>query len=197
MRVLAFTDMHGSMKAFKAVQRKATKADIILCCGDFTIFSHDLKKILNKFEQLKKPVLIIPGNHELGEDIQEYCEGTKYLYFMDGGLFETDELLILGAEGDGFSTTDSHFKKLSRKFKKLLKKSSKRYVLMTHAPPFGTKHDLIIDEHCGNKPIRNFIEETQPLYAFCGHIHENQYSKDKIGKTVTVNPGPEGRLFKV
>ena len=40
----------------------------------------------------------------------------------------------------------------------------------------------------GSRAVRNFIEETQPLLAICGHVHEGRGST-KLGATVCVNPG--------
>lgn len=198
MRILAFTDMHGSMKAFKSIKRKSKNVDLILCCGDFTIFELEMEKLLKKFDALKRPFLVIPGNHEMGDEVEDFCKQSRFLHYIDESYYETDNLIVLGAEGNGFAMKDKHFEKVAKRFNKILaKKKTKKVILMTHAPPYGTKHDLLIDEHCGNKSIRDFIKKKQPQYAVCGHIHENAYSKDKIGETITINPGPEGRIIRI
>lgn len=198
MKVLAFTDMHGSSKAMQSIRAKSKNVDMIFCCGDITIFEQELEKTIKKLDSLQKPVLIIPGNHETPEALEEICEKTKNIHFLDDSFYETREHIILGAEGNGFSTEDKQFKKNAKKFKKILaKRKDKKFILITHAPPYGTNHDLMLENHCGNKDIRKFIEETQPLYAFCGHIHENSYTKDRIKNTLTSNPGPRGRIFNI
>ncbi len=198
MKILAFTDMHGSPKAFQKIKQKSKNADIIICCGDITIFENDLKKIIKRFDSLGKTMLIIPGNHEFPEELEALCKKTKNLHYIEKSYYETDEFIFLGAEGNGFSIEDKTFRKTAKKFRKIIDKNkSKKHILITHAPPFGTRHDLLIDEHCGNKEIKDFIIKAQPAYAFCGHIHENSYTKDTIRKTITMNPGPEGRLIKI
>lgn len=198
MKILAFTDIHGSSKAMQIIKTKSKNVDMIFCCGDITIFEQGLGKIIKNLDSLGKPVLIIPGNHETPEALEQECEKTKNIHFLDDSFFETNEYMILGAEGNGFSTEDKQFRKNSKKFKKILdKRKEKKFLLITHAPPYGTKQDLLMENHCGNKDIKKFIKETQPVYAFCGHIHENSYTKDKIGKTITINPGPKGRIINV
>ena len=63
-----------------------------------------------------------------------------------------------------------------------------------HAPPFGTKLDIITSkEHVGSKAIRNFIEKEQPFLTLHGHIHESPRMSgsyfDKIGSTLCINVG--------
>jgi hypothetical protein len=40
----------------------------------------------------------------------------------------------------------------------------------------------------GSRKVLEFINNYQPDYCFCGHIHESQ-GKGKIGKTLAANPG--------
>ena len=62
-------------------------------------------------------------------------------------------------------------------------------LFVTHAPPYGTKTDLLPSgDHAGSTSIRKIIEEFQPTLNVCGHIHESR-GVDKIGKTKVVNPG--------
>lgn len=198
MKILAFTDLHGSSSAFKKLKTKAKKADIILNCGDFTIFEMEMDKILRRLNDLGKPMLIIQGNHEDGAALKRLCKKHNNLIYIDESYYIFGDLIVVAAEGNGFSITDKRFRKAALKIKRALKKyPDKHIILMTHAPPYGTRHDLIIDEHCGNKDIRKLIEDISPIYAFCGHLHENNYTKDKIGKTTTINPGPQGRLFEI
>lgn len=198
MKILCFTDTHGSSEAFNVLKAKSRTADLLLCCGDFTVFERNMKNILNKFSSLGKPILLIPGNHEISSNVRDACDKFKNITYINNSYYADDNMLILGLEGNGFSLRDRQFEKDSKKFLRIIKQhKGKKIILMTHAPPYGTAHDEIYDEHCGNESIRKFIEKVQPDYALCGHIHENNYSKDKIGKTDTLNPGPKGRFIKL
>ena len=46
-----------------------------------------------------------------------------------------------------------------------------------------------LNDHVGSKSVRSFIERTQPLICFTGHIHEG-IGVDTIGITKVINPGP-------
>ncbi len=68
-------------------------------------------------------------------------------------------------------------------------KDEKITLLVTHAPPYATKTDLLPSgDHAGSKSLRRVIEELQPTLNICGHIHESR-GTDKIGQTLVINPG--------
>jgi len=46
-------------------------------------------------------------------------------------------------------------------------------------------------KHAGSKVILDYLRKKQPLYSFCGHIHEGEGMK-KIGKTEVYNLGVGG-----
>ncbi len=75
--------------------------------------------------------------------------------------------------------------------------SPKRTVYIMHSPPFGTPLDLIQGgKSAGSRSIKNFIKRSQPLLTLHGHIHESPdlsgVYMDRIGVTVSVNPGQSG-----
>jgi uncharacterized protein len=205
MNLLVCNDIHGSTAALKKLKKKAANSDIILCSGDFTIFGHDIEKILEEFDSWKKPVLLITGNHEDPEEVQEIIERFDNLILLNDKAYEIGNLLFIGIEGNGFSKIDPLFEEISSHFKPFIKEKRKEFknkkehlhfILMTHAPPYGTLCDLLVeDEHCGNKSIRDFIIKTKPDINICGHIHENNESLDSIKDTVIMNPGPYGRII--
>lgn len=198
MKILCFTDTHGSSEAFSVLKSKSRTVDLLICCGDFTIFERNMNSILKKFNSLGKPMLIIPGNHEISSSVEKACEKFKNITYINKSYYADDNVLILGLEGNGFTLKDRQFEKDSKRLLRIIKQhKEKKVVLVTHAPPYGTAHDEIYEEHCGNESIRKFIEKVQPSYALCGHIHENNYSKDMIGKTKTLNPGPNGRFIRI
>ena len=43
-------------------------------------------------------------------------------------------------------------------------------------------------KHYGSKMARRIIEQYNPILHLGGHIHES-WGKDRIGKTILVNPG--------
>ena len=190
--------MHGSLSVLKKLKQKAKNVDIILCAGDFTIFEQGIEHFLSAFNKLKKPVLMIHGNHEEEGLLRRACEEYKNIFFLHKNHFVQEDILFLGWGGGGFSQTDKEFEKHSKKLKKLMEKhKEKAIVLITHAPPYKTKLDMIFKEHHGNKSIRTFIKENKIDLSFSGHLHENNNQQDKINKSTVINPGPYGRIINI
>ena len=69
MKILAFTDLHAYLPSLNKLIAKAKKEkpDLMICAGDFTLFGQGLEMF--KRLDLKIPLLVIPGNHELPEEM--------------------------------------------------------------------------------------------------------------------------------
>jgi uncharacterized protein len=198
MKILAFVDLHGSLSALKDIKKKSKNADILVCAGDFTIFEQGIEHVMGALNKLKKDVLIIHGNHEDEDLVRELCLVYDNLYFLHNNHFIKDDVLFLGWGGGGFSETDKSFEKRDKRFKDLMKKNKeKAVVLVTHAPPYGTKIDRIGKEHCGNKSIFKFIKKHKVDLGFSGHLHEDSGKMDKIDKSTVMNPGPHGKVVNL
>lgn len=211
MRILVVSDIHGSHKALERLEKLAKKADLIIITGDFTILSNHIEHIMKQFNSLKKKALIITGNHENSNKVKILCDKFSNLYFMNNKIFQINNLLIYGYSTNGFSFKDIHFERDSHKFVVAIKKAERKIrnnknkqshqqiktIFISHAPPFGTKADKIMDEHCGNKSVRDFCIKHDINYCFCGHIHEGAHTVDKLKKTIVVNPGPYGMVFEI
>jgi uncharacterized protein len=196
MKILAFSDMHGDMAAFSELKKKAKDADIIICAGDISTFERNLKTILSKLSELKKPVLMINGNHEDAGILKKLCSNFKNILFIHRALYTIDNFQFVGYGGGGFSRSDIEFEKYTKQVLKDFDRKKKK-ILITHAPPYGTTLDLISKEHSGNKSIRNFIKEHNIDVAISCHLHECSYHTDTLNKSYLINPGPRGTLIEV
>ena len=205
MKVLFFVDTHD-LKRLQKIKAKAKDADILVCAGDFTIFERDMTKTLQEINDIGKPVLIIHGNHETASATMMECERLKNLKFIHKRYHMIDDVVFFGFGGGGFSIRDESFTReaesFMREFNTLSEKNFKdnhkhyRLVLVTHAPPYGTKVDEI-GAHAGNQSITEFIIRHQPIIAVCGHIHENAGVEDKINMTRVINPGWDGMIIEL
>jgi Icc-related predicted phosphoesterase len=195
MMLLVFVDTHGDMRSLKRLKKKAAKADLVLCAGDITVFESHMRLILREINSFNKPVLIIPGNHEGEKKLRLMCKHYKNLVYLHNEVYELENVFFAGWGGGGFSLRDPKFEKFAAKLKKKI--PGKKLILMLHGPPYGNKTDLVESEHTGNKSFRDFIKQEKPLLVVCGHLHENAGVKDKIGKTIIINPGPDGKLIEV
>ncbi len=198
MDILAFVDLHGNDKALREIKNKAKKADMLVCAGDISIFENNLDLLLRELSALDKKVLIIPGNHEDSTDINQLIKVHNNIMNIHKKSFVTENYLFLGYGGAGFSMVDSEFDKLSKKFEKEVRKFiDKKVILVTHAPPYKTKIDRVMNDSCGNKSIKNFILKVKPDLVISGHLHETAGKEDDIGKTKIINPGPFGKIISL
>lgn len=194
MRILAFTDSHGNKKILRELSKKVKKEnpDIIICAGDFTNFERKMEETLFDINMLGKPVFLVHGNHEDPENIQNAVDLFDHIKFIHKKRFRIGKYEIMGFGGGGFSQTDKEFERYSKHIK-----TKKRLILVTHAPPYGTKLDFLHNAHRGNRSFSNFIRKSQPLLSISGHLHETFGEQDKIGKTVLINPGARGLIIDV
>jgi uncharacterized protein len=200
MKLLICTDIHSSRKALVKITALAKKEnpDAIVCCGDLSMFEIHLKMVIRSLASLKRPLILIHGNHEEPSTFRKMCKPYKHAHFIHGNHLILGDYLFLGYGGDGFSVVDPLFTLYAKQFEKILRQhNDKKVVLVTHAPPQKTKLDRIHGHHCGNKTLRQFVEKHQPLFHFCGHIHENFGKQDRIKKTTIINAGPFGKIVEI
>tara|TARA_Y100000310_G_scaffold334233_1_gene413461 strand:- start:1003 stop:1590 length:588 start_codon:yes stop_codon:yes gene_type:complete len=195
MKILAFTDIHAEDVFLKSIAKQAEKADILLCPGDFTIFMEGFDKVIKAFIKLKKPVLLLHGNHEDEEEVDNLKK--PHIIPIHKKPYVYKDYIFLGHGGGGFSFRDKELEKRMPQFKKQATKA-KKVILITHAPPFGTELDYLPwAGHVGCKTINEAIKILKPQFYFCGHIHESFGIQDKLGKTLMTNPGPEGMIIEI
>ncbi|MHB1152870.1 MAG: metallophosphoesterase family protein [Eubacteriales bacterium] len=80
--------------------------------------------------------------------------------------------------------------------------NNKKSIWVIHTPPFGGVLDKNFDNICGgSKAVRKSIERIQPILTLHGHIHEAPHMShkwsEKIGNTISLNPGSEEPLHAV
>lgn len=201
MKILAFTDIHGSLFALKRIEQKfkAQKPDLLVCAGDISIFEHGVIGVIRRLNKLNKKIIIVHGNHEDESTFIKLSKLFKNIIFIHKKYFSEKNLLFLGYGGGGFSVVDKGFEKIAKtKFKKTIKDNKdKKIILVTHAPPYKTKLDKLVGGHCGNKSIKKFIEKNKIDLLICGHLHENFGKEDKVNKTKIINPGPFGKILVI
>lgn len=200
MKILAFVDSHGSSSALKVLKSRVKKSnpDLIICAGDFTLFEHNLEKILKKINALGKPVFLIHGNHEVAARVNVICNALKNITFIHKKIIPFKDILLVGWGGGGFSFSDKEFEKFVKNNKQKLK--NKKIILITHAPPYNTKIDYLAYSkmHAGNKSFTNFIKSHKNVVlAVSGHLHETAAKKDELNNCIIANPGADGRVYSV
>src|SRR3989338_8298283 len=145
MKILNFVDMHGSVKVLSKIKEMAENADLIICAGDFSVWGRAQEAILRQFNSLKKPFIIIQGNHESDAEVNGFCKEFKNLNYAHKRLLNVGEFLIVGY-GDGGCKS---FKEFLDKYKPLFyvcghlhenwgrKQLYKNQTLIINPGPFG------------------------------------------------------------
>ena len=201
MKILIFTDIHGSLNALKRIEQKtkSENPDLLVCAGDISIFEHGIAGIFRRLNKLNKKIITVHGNHEDDATYVKYSKIFKNIVFIHKRHFTKNNLLFIGYGGGGFSQTDKEFEYLAKtKFKDIISHNKgKKIILVTHAPPYKTKLDKLGRNYSGNKSLRDFIDKYKIDLHICGHLHENFGKEDNIGKTRVINPGPFGKILVV
>lgn len=202
MKILAASDIHGDKSALENLVKKAKKEDVdmVVLCGDLTLFEDDLTGIIGPLKELNKKVILIPGNHETFSSIEflakQYKPGVYNLHGRSMRFYNEIGLFGVGGSNTGiFQTTEKETGELLEKAHKPIK-DTKHKIMITHTPPFGTKIDALW-EHVGSKAIREKVEEIQPDVVLCGHIHETFGKSEKIGDTTVINVGKDGVIIDI
>lgn len=196
MRILAFVDLHEDKDALAEVERKVKDADIIVSGGDHTVFEHRQTDVLKRINDLGKTVLMIPGNHESEDLFSKRLLDHKNLVDLHEKYYSKEDCFFIGYGGGGFSEHDKGFLVVANKLLKN-KRPEQKLILVLHGPPHGTKTDRLGGSYAGNKDYKAFILKEKPDLVICGHLHENFKKKERIDKTLIINPGPDGEIITV
>jgi Icc-related predicted phosphoesterase len=194
MKILAVSDIHG--KYMKIIEYlKENNVDLIILTGDITHFGPPelAEEIMNEISSFDIPVLAIPGNCD---PINLYGNiDNSNAINIHGRSVTIKNIGICGFGGSNPTpfNTPLEFDEVeiydeARKAMESIK-NHKVTLFITHAPPIGTKTDILPSgDHVGSESIRRVIEEFQPTLNICGHIHESR-AMDEVGETKVVNPG--------
>jgi len=173
----------------------------------------DGRAILKKLNSFGKPVYVVPGNWDREEDWPKLKRGLKHIVDVHQRSVDAGELTIIGhgyISGPEYPPTkklEGHYTKQELKlkkrefdyqmkeFSKLIKKSKKPVLLLSHNVPYNTPIDKIVNkdsprngQHLGSLIARRLIDQHHPLLCIGGHMHEH-FRAIKMGKTTAINAG--------
>ncbi|MEM5879450.1 MAG: metallophosphoesterase [Candidatus Aenigmatarchaeota archaeon] len=204
MEILIVSDIHNDVENLMEYIDKVAllNFDVIVFPGDFTdvppkgFSSLDISKIiLEELKSLGKPILALPGNWD--RNVIELLEKEGVSLHGHGKVIDDIGFYGFGGARTPFNTSYEPSEEeiengLKRAFDDV--KKSKIKVQVTHAPPIGTKIDVVYSgAHVGSEAVRKAIEAYRPLLAISAHIHEAR-GIDEINGTKLINSGrfPEG-----
>jgi len=198
MKILASGDIHGDISLVKKLANQAEKenVDLVILCGDLTLFEQSTRNIVGPFVNKKKKVILIPGNHEsvATADFLAELYGATNLHgcsvkYKNVGLFGCG-----GANIGPFVTEESEIMSLLEKGYKGIK-GVKKKIMVTHVHPSGTMMEKFSDFIPGSKSVRKAIKKFKPDILLCSHVHEAEGIEEKIGKTKVINVGKYGKII--
>ena len=194
MKIIALSDLHNAIHYLEPLAESMSAVDLILLVGDITNSgkTENISEIIKFFRKHNESVLAIPGNWD-GQEVSEYLESEK-INLHRRHIFRGD-LTFMGV-GGSLPSNISPNEISEADFQLFLNQAmdgldpNLHLILVSHQPPLGTLADKTwLNDHVGSKSVRSFIEKTQPLICFTGHIHEG-IGIDTIGVTKVINPGP-------
>jgi hypothetical protein len=200
MRVVAFTDIHGSYKNVESVLTNEPAFDAVVIGGDLTTHGTETeaREAINRFKEYAKPVFVVAGNMDLPAFDELYENlgvsiNARGIVLNDVGFF--------GVAGSPFTPMHTPYEiaedemecRADAGWKDV--QMARWKIFVPHAPPFGTKLDrTFLGKHVGSTSVREFVERCQPDVLICGHIHESR-GTDLLGKTQMVNCGAAGQGY--
>ena len=197
MKFLAFVDLHADKQQLKLLLELVKEDDVefVICAGDISQFGSGIRMVLEKFNSIKKPFYVIPGNHEDDEMMTVLAKEYSFIHNFHNKVFQLKDYVLLGYGEGGFSKEDANFRQVAREW--YSKYNGQKIIFVTHGPPYGTKVDKVGQNFVGNIDYRKFIERIKPKLAICGHIHETAGVVDQIGETKVINPGWKGMVIEL
>jgi len=184
MQVLIIADIHGSLDSLKRILKNNEHVDLVLVCGDITHYnSPHITTMLEPFDLEK--TLFVPGNCDTIEVMDVLNEHGVNIH---GKTVDINGIRIRGIGGSNPTPFDTPLEYSEEELKEILFKDKEVDVLVSHAPPKGIL-DKVGVSHVGSVAIREYIEEVQPRFVFCGHIHE-QEGEETLNNSRIINPGP-------
>ncbi len=199
MKVLFFVDIHNRKDKMEKIVEKAEKADLLVCAGDLSNAQQGFGEMIKILGEIGKKVLIIPGNNERPEFVNDAIEEYENIIMIHDNVYQDLNIRFLGVGGGTISPFNTMYELTEPEFERILNKYGDDItVLVSHTPPINTALDKTSSGiHIGSSAIRKWIEKNQPKYCCCGHLHENAGKEIYIGETKCFNPGPDGVIIEL
>ena len=200
MRIIAFTDIHGSFDTVEGILRREKDFDVVVIGGDLTTYgtSSQAEMAIRRFQAFGKPVLLVAGNMDPApvEDAIVRMDVS-----IDGRGVVLGEVGFFGVSAAPFSplntpneiSEDEIRARADRGWKDV--EPARWKIFVPHSPPKDTRLDRIYSGlHVGSTAVREFTLQNAPDVMICGHIHEAR-GRDSLGETSLVNCGQAGKGY--
>jgi uncharacterized protein len=197
VKLLIFSDIHNDWKTLERLLD--TEADYYIAAGDQVTWAKGIERCGEILRTRGDKVYVLPGNHESADQVAGMCARFGLHNFHERHM-QIGKWQVAGlgySNPTPFNTPGEYSEpQLAERLRRFADLSP--LVLICHAPPFGTELDQIRNGlHAGSHSVREFIDNQQPDYFFCGHIHEAEGAAIEMGKTRARNVGKRGYLLEL
>ena len=186
MKVLFFSDAHGSEPALKLASRILDEFDVVIVGGDLTgPGSPDYpSRLLKSISRGGRSAYYVPGNADSLS--MALPEGVTQLH---GSKSQLGRYIIGGIGGSNITPFKTAFEIPDPVADTILTELGPVDILISHCPPKGCKCDKTGSGHIGSVPVRSYVDAHHPALVLSGHVHES-HAVDNLSGTSVVNPGP-------
>ena len=199
MKILALTDIHGAYGIATEIIRRESP-DVVIIGGDLTTVGSikEAEQAVQSFKNLSEYVMCVAGNMDLPQHDDLF---VRLNASINGRGVIINSVGFFGVSGAPHShlhtpyeiSEEEIFQRSLSGYKEV--KNCARTIFVPHAPPYGTRLDIIhTGIHVGSTAIREFVEDAQPTVVVCGHIHEAR-GQDQINNSLIVNCGMASRGY--
>jgi Icc-related predicted phosphoesterase len=196
MRVLAFSDLHGSRSKAAEIVAASAGADLVIGAGDFCNMRKGLPEAMETLKGLQAPAILVPGNAESADELRAAAPWATVLHGQGVTIGGVDFF------GLGYGVPTTPFGSWSCDLSEteavaMLAPLPEGAVLILHSPPKGVADRTSAGQSVGSTAIRAAIEAKRPRLAVCGHIHDSWGAAGRIGPTEVRNLGPTPNWFEI
>lgn len=199
MKLLLFSDLHRDAQAAANLVRLSRDVDIVIGAGDFANRHQGLADTLDVLAEIDKPAVIVPGNGETFEELQDAAGRWVTARVLHGTGCE-----ILGQPfwgvGGGIPVTpfgDWSYDFTEEDAERMLVDLPPRAVVVVHSPPLDTVDHDSSGRIRGSRAIREMIDAKKPRLVVCGHIHSDWGKRVTVDTTLVINAGPTGQIVEI
>jgi Icc-related predicted phosphoesterase len=193
MKIFAISDIHGVLKPIELASRYIEQADLVTISGDISKHGtrEDALWVINAIEKLNKNILAVHGNWDKNE-VSELLEEKGYSLHADGKVVDGVGFFGVGGSSKTPMNTRTEYSEeqidsfIHTGFNKI--KDAKTAILISHAPPYGTRDRSFIGLRGGSRRIAQFLRDHPIALSIVGHIHEAD-GVEMLDRTIVANPG--------